>query len=192
MTLPTKTIPWTMEGSKKLIAFSLIYHNIWYFLFFVSKLLANFGSNLDPWKGDINSGRDWVPGVGETAILIIFWRFVRNGKNFWGQRRWMDAWVTIKYFSQSLASLMTRCCLNITLHDFSLFKWDTPRLASLVGQKFQRFKKLKELRKYASSIALGEFFTPGSSWFFGNKFLHLNFVFRNNVSDNQNIACLAF
>ena len=67
-----------------------------------------------------------------------------------------------------------------------------PRLASLVCQKFQRFKKLKELRKYASSIALGEFFTPGSSWFFGNKFLHLNFVFEIKVSDNQNIACLGF
>ena len=109
--------------------------------FFVSKLLANFGSNLDPWKGDINSGRDWVPGVGETAILIIFCRFVRNGKNFWGPRRWMDAWVTIKYFSQSLASLMTRCCLNITLHDFFLSSNETPPALPRLSAK-----NLKDLR----------------------------------------------
>ena len=31
--------------------------------------LANSGSNLDPWKGDINSHwRDWVPGVEQTPI----------------------------------------------------------------------------------------------------------------------------
>ena len=133
-----------MEGSKKLITFS---HNILYFLFSVSKLLANFGSNLDPWKGDINSGRDWVPGVGETAILIIFWRFVRNGKNFWGPRRWMDAWVTIKYFSQSLESLMTRCCLN----NLFLSSNETPPALPRLSAK--NFKDLRSWRSWESMLA---------------------------------------